>query len=122
MYRESLTSRFSISTIDTVAFLTTIHQIKQFEAKGKKAVVYLLPFTNESLQTFAKTETQNTFYTFTMRYMAAQLAANNIPFIPLERPDDYKAEDTFFMDGIHPSEVFVAIQLKQHSSKFWGAD
>jgi len=39
---------------------------------------------------------------------------------PLERPDDYKAEDTFFMDGIHPSEVFVAIQLKQHSSKFWG--
>jgi len=115
---EGLTSRFTISKIDTVAFQITIDKIKQFEEKGKKVLVYLPPFTNESVKTFAETGAQNAFYTFTMEYMAGQLSARNISFIPLEQPEDYGESDTFFMDGIHPSEVFVAMQLKRHADKF----
>ena len=115
---EGLTSRFTISEIDTTAFQATIDQIKRFEKKGKKVLVYLPPFTNESVKTFAETKAQSAFYAFTMEYMAAQLATNNISFIPVEQPNDYKVDDTFFMDGIHPSEVFVAMQLKRHSDKF----
>jgi len=115
---EGLTSRFTISEIDMAAFQSTIDQIKQFEEKGKKILVYLPPFTNESVKTFTETEAQNAFYTFTMEYMAAELSAHNISFIPLEQPDDYDVDDTYFMDGIHPSEVFVAMQLKRHADKF----
>lgn len=115
---EGATTRFTISEIDQTTFQMTIDQIKQFEAKGKKVLVYLPPFTNESVQTFAETEVQSAFYTFTMSYMEAQLAAHNISLIPLEKPEDYGVGDTFFMDGIHPSEVFVGMQLKRHSDKF----
>jgi len=116
--KNGLTPRFTTSEIDTATFQTTIEQIKQFEKKGKKVLVYLPPFTNESVKTFAETEKQRAFYTFTTSYMEVQLAAHNISFIPLEKPEDYGASDTYFMDGIHPSEVFVAMQLKEHSDKF----
>jgi len=115
---EGLTPRFTISEIDTTAFQKTIDQIKQFEEKGKKILVYLPPFTNESVEIFAKTKAQRAFYTFSMNYMEMQLAAHNISFVPLEQPEDYGLGDTFFMDGIHPSEVFVAMQAMQHAAKF----
>ena len=37
--------------------------------------------------------------------------------IPIEYPALYSLEDNYFLDGFHPGEVFVGIQLQEHARK-----
>ena len=46
------------------------------------------------------------------------LEKNKLSFISVESPSDYNLDDTYFINGIHPSEVFVAIQSLRYHSLF----
>jgi|GEM_PF-7016109 len=115
---KGLTSRFSISKIDTSAFLHSAKLIKAFIDKGKDIIVYLPAFTSESFKTLQSTPSQREFYNFTTVYMPKVLSQLGIKFIATEHPTLYGLDDTYFIDGFHPSEVFVALQLKTHHKLF----
>jgi hypothetical protein len=51
--------------------------------------------------------------------MPSVLDRFDISYIRTEIPSQYGLDDTYFMDGFHPSEVFLAHQLKRHSDKFF---
>jgi hypothetical protein len=112
--------KFSYSNIDTNAFLSTVKLIKTLINNGKQVVVYLPPFTDESFDLFKITKEQNAFYQFTYEYIPKVLTKYRIPFINTETPRMYQLDDTYFMDGFHPSEVFVAHQLYKHAYLFNG--
>lgn len=115
---RGLTERFSISNIDTSAFLQTVQQIKLLIDKGNDIIIYLPPFSNQSYSSFKKENLQKDFFQFTSETMANILARFNIKHIKVETPNQYNLDDTYFIDGIHPSEVFVAKQIEKHSSLF----
>lgn len=116
---NGLTLRFSLSKIDTSAFIESVKLIsKRLKRRKENIVVYLPPFTNEASQALKAVDNQNEFELFINHYMEVILNKYEVPFISVESPQDYKLDDTYFIDGIHPSEVFVSLQLLRYSSLF----
>ncbi len=116
--QEGITSSFSISKIDTTEFLHSANLIKLLAEQGKEVVVYLPPFSTESYNLFKSTPAQDNFYQFTTDFIPKTLSALDINFIATESPNDYDLDDTYFIDGFHPSEIFVGIQANKHSNFF----
>lgn len=116
--QEGLTSRFSISKIDTLEFLKSVNLIKSLAEQGKEIVVYLPPFSTESYNLFESTPAQNNFYQFTKNFIPEALSELDINFIATESSNDYNLDDTYFIDGFHPSEIFVAMQVNKHNDLF----
>jgi hypothetical protein len=118
--RKGLTKRFSYSIIDTTAWREILISIKQYQAMGGEILVYLPPLSTESATLMSLENQQEYFFRFLSQTMSDDLANQKIPFIPFETPTDYGLPDTYFVDGIHPSEVFVARQVERHADKFGG--
>lgn len=116
--KNGLTSRFSFSAIDTIEFIKSAKIIKTMIDKGKDIIVYLPPFTSESYHSLRTTPEQKNFFEFTTSFMPKILKELGIKYIPVENPELYALKDTFFMDGFHPSEVFVSLQLQRHHKHF----
>ena len=116
--KNGLTGRFSISKFDTLKFENSIKLVKSLVDEGKNIVVYLMPFSNESYHTLVNTEKQKDLFEFATVHMPKVLDSYGIKYIPTEHPSLYKLDDTYFIDGFHPSEIFVAIQLKRYASLF----
>ena len=116
--KKGLTSRFSFSAIDTTKFIDDIKLINSLNQRGKRVIIYLPPLSYESFSLFANTEMQSEFYDFTINFMPRILDQYNLDYISTEHSKNYNLDDTYFIDGIHPSEVFVAIQIKNHINLF----
>lgn len=116
--KNGLTGRFSISKFDTVKFENSIKLVKSLVDEGKNVVIYLPPFSNESYQSLKNTKDQKDMFEFVTIHMPKVLDAYGIQYIPTEYPALYNLDDTYFIDGFHPSEIFVAVQLKKYSSFF----
>ncbi len=117
--KKSSTLKFENSPIDTTAFIESVALIRKAIDNGKRIIVYLPPFTDESFDLFGKIKSQSDFFRFTTIYMPRILERFGIPYIKTESPRDYDINDAYFMDGFHPSEVFLAIQLKKYN-RFFG--
>jgi hypothetical protein len=118
--KKGLTKRFSYSTIDTSAWKEVLISIKQYEAMGGRVLIYLPPLSTESATLIRLENKQKYFFRFLSQTMSDDLANQKISFIPFEAPTNYGLPDTYFVDGIHPSEVFVARQVERHIDKFDG--
>lgn len=113
---NGLTLRFSLSKIDTNSFIESVKLISERIKMGnEKIIVYLPPFSNESTMSLTKTESQHKFKVFMYEFMPKILRKYKVPFIGIESPSDYALDDTYFIDGIHPSEVFVSLQWLKYA-------
>lgn len=117
---ESITPFFTISDFNIKEFKNSMTLLKKISDKGKNVIVYLPPLTNESFKTLKNTENQKYMFEFITVQMPNILDSYNIKYIPTEHPSMYNLDDTYFTDGFHPSEVFIAIQLKKYHHFFNG--
>lgn len=117
---KGLTPYFSISKFDTIKFENSIKLVKSLLDNGKNVIVYLPPFSSESYNSLKNTKKQGDMFEFITVHMPKVMDTYGIKYIPTENPSLYNLDDTYFIDGFHPSEVFVAMQLKRYSSYFKG--
>ena len=117
--KKGLTLRFSISKLDTIAFNESCMLIKSLMKKtNKRVIIYLPPFSSESFELLKTTPSQLPFGRFSLKFMNKKLNELEIPVIDSYPPEKYGLNDTYFIDGIHPGEVYVARQLMEHHKLF----
>lgn len=109
--RDNLTGRFTISPIDTLAFIQTLEDLEAISKMGVKVVVYFPPFASESWEALEESEPLASWWDF----YKSQMADSVQKLFPNStiRPVSSKMmglTDRYFIDGFHPGEVFVAHQ------------
>ena len=111
---NGLTSRFSVSPVDTVLCIRVLEAIEAI-SEMVPIVVYLPPFSTESYNLINNSEIHRDWWDYMASEFYPKLDKISDLVIPIECPQDYDLRDDYFIDGFHPSEVFVGIQLEKFS-------
>lgn len=114
---EGLTNKFTFSQPDSLLMKKTVESLVALDELIEEIVVYLPPFSAESYQLLGNSLNHQEWWNSYNRYFYHQLLSKFDCVIPAESPLDYDLPDDYFIDGIHPSEVFVAKQMLNYSTK-----
>jgi hypothetical protein len=115
--KQGLTNRFSPAIPDEKTLDRTIAALQKITKAGVKIVVYFPPFSTESMDLLNQSEKHFEWWNFIQQtaFPAFRIASDYI--INTECPRDYNLKDDYFLDGFHPSEVFIGYQLQEHSKR-----
>lgn len=109
--------QFSTSKINFSKFEEHLNIIKSL-SENIEIIIYLPPFTDQSIKLLKSLDNQKNFSDFMFKTMPNMLRKNNLNFIPIESPMDYNLSNKYFFDGYHPSSVFLAHQILKHGNIF----
>lgn len=113
---ESKTNRFSVSNPDTSRIQMAMDAADRIKEMGIELVVFFPPFSNESWLALDSMEVYKELLHYVYD-MSARLEDLDIHVIESSAPAFYGLEDTYFIDGFHPGEVFVGNQLLEYFSR-----
>jgi hypothetical protein len=113
--KKAITNRFTISEIDTILYNKTMEVLIKLQ-NSYNLIVYLPPFSTESYGLLENSEKHTNWWSFSKMIGTSDELKHSIR-IPIEHSGNYGLDDSYFIDGFHPGEVFVARQLLKHFSK-----
>lgn len=108
------TSRFSVSPVDTMLCIRVLEAVAEI-SELVPIVIYLPPFSTESYNLISNSEIHRDWWDYLASEFYPKLDGISTLVIPIECPKDYDLRDDYFIDGFHPSEVFVGMQLEKFS-------
>jgi len=115
--QEGLTNKFTFSPPDTTLIEKTVLALATLDEQIDDVVIYFPPFSGESYNLLEKSQIHSEWWNWYNQYFYTALSNKFDCVIPVESPLDYGLPDDYFIDGIHPSEVFVAKQMLKYSAK-----
>jgi len=112
------TNRFTEYTADTALLHRVRVTLSKLQQSGTELIIYFPPFSTQSYKLLTTVKMHKEWWTFYNDYMIDLFKTEFDHLIPVECPEDYQLPDTFFQDGVHPSEVFVGIQWQRYVSNW----
>ena len=109
--QEGLTNRFSVSPPDRELAGEVLEALKELANEVGELVIYLPPFSSESYELIHSSEMHREWWFFLANEFYPELNSVTPYIIKIESPKTYSLPDDYFIDGFHPSEVFVGLQL-----------
>lgn len=94
------------SRVERVRASMLIQSLASLKALGVEVYAYEPPFSTEVMQALDESSALATWWTEYKGWLREQLEAVGVHCLPITRPVDYKLDDTYMFDGMHPGEVY----------------
>lgn len=102
--------RFSDSKPSSDRLQTSLDAVELLRAQGVRVIAYFPPFAEESWTAIQESPSIMAWMSFYMEEVVPAVTAASNEVIVLCDSKEFGVDDTYFKDGMHPGEVFAALQ------------
>ncbi len=115
--REQKTTRFTVSDVSLENLEMMIDCFKIVKNLGVEVIAYFPPFSDESYEALEGSLPLAEWWHFYKEEVINGISSTVNNVINLTYPKEMNQDQLLFIDGIHPGEIFVALQIKYFFQK-----
>jgi hypothetical protein len=99
-------------TIDEKRVRLIVDAISLIQEKGVEVYAFLPPFSTEAFGALDGSQPLRQWWDYYKNEFPRLLEEHHISVIPVSHPVQFELDDTYMLDGWHPSEVYIAHLVK----------
>ncbi len=96
------------ATVDEVQVERIVDSLKTLKNQGMEVYTFLPPFSSEAFAALDQDGEMEKWWRYYKDTLPLLLKRQGLEVISINRPQDLGLDDTYMLDGFHPSEVFIA--------------